>query len=272
MRNRSLRVQLCLCLFLVLGACSPRSESVVATPSVEGQEAEEPRKKLLRVGVTPESPPLIFKMGADIAGVEADFAKRLAGELGRSVRFVEVAWGDQIPALLEGRTDIIMSGMSVTEPRKIRIAFSKPYFKTSLFALVRNVDAYKYPTRQNIIMTDGDVGVQRDTTGDVFVQKNLPYARRWPFSTPRDGAFDLTNKKIDLFVHDGPVVGWLASENEATLTVLGFPLSQEIYAWGIRRDAQEFLESVNGILDAWKEDGTLDEVLQRWMPYLKERK
>ena len=71
------------------------SEPVVIAPDVN----------ILRVGVTPNAPPLIFKQGNAIVGLEADFAREFAKYLGKSPRFVELEWEDQIPALLENRIE-----------------------------------------------------------------------------------------------------------------------------------------------------------------------
>lgn len=62
--------------------------------------------------------------------------------------------------------------------------------------------------------------------------------------------------------------GWLASENEADFAGLWTPITEERLAWGIRRDNPELLQSVNGILQKWKQDGTLDMILKKWLPYL----
>jgi len=49
-------------------------------------------------------------------------------------------------------------------------------------------------------------------------------------------------------------------------------LADNDLAWGIRPDHQELLRQVNAALAQWKSDGTLDTILLRWMPYLKEYK
>ena len=55
----------------------------------------------LRVGVTPDYPPIIMKDSyGTITGLEVDFAKHLAGEMGRSLELVVVPWSEQVPALL----------------------------------------------------------------------------------------------------------------------------------------------------------------------------
>lgn len=225
----------------------------------------------LRVGVTPTYPPIVFRQGGEITGVEADLARLLGTRLGRPVHFVEVMWDQQIDALMAGRTDIIMSGMSVTEARAVRIAFTEPYLEGGLMAAVRTEDARRYESREALLQTDAVVGAIERTTGDVFVQRNFPNARRVTLSLASDGALALRRHTIDVFVHDGPSIAWLVSANEADLTGIWQPLNRENLAWGIRLDDPALRARVNDILAAWKRDGTLTEVLVRWLPYLRPR-
>jgi ABC-type amino acid transport substrate-binding protein len=223
----------------------------------------------LRVGVTSTYPPIIFRQGGQIAGVEADLARLLGTRLGRPVYFVEVPWDQQIESLMAGRTDIIMSGMSVTEARAVRIAFTEPYFEGGLMAAVRTEDARQYGSREALLQTSATVGVVERTTGDVFVQQSFPNARRVALSIASDGALALRRRTIDVFVHDGPSIAWLVSANEADLAGIWQPLNRENLAWGVRRDDQQLLARANEILGTWKRDGTLTDVLVRWLPYLR---
>jgi polar amino acid transport system substrate-binding protein len=224
------------------------------------------KQNTLHVGITPTYPPLIFKLGDNIAGVEVDLARKLGEELNRPVEFMELRWDELIPALLEGKIDIIMSGMSITEAREVRIIFTDSYLETGLLTAMRSEDAKKYTSLNDIQQNHLAAGVIKDTTGDVFVQKNLPRARRVPYSRADRAAFDLKNRRIDIFIDDAISVIWLVSENEADLTGLWEPLTEEYIAWGVRRDNQEFLAQVNIILSRWKQNGTLDNVLLKWLP------
>jgi len=104
----------------------------------------------------------------------------------------------------------------------------------------------------------------------VFVKRNFPNAGRIILlSRARAGAFELKRRGIDIFVHDAPSIIWLVSENEADLTSLWEPLNEEYVAWGVRIDDEPFLMLVNSILSDWKEDGTVNRVLKRWLPYLE---
>jgi len=223
----------------------------------------------LRVGVTSTYPPIIFRQGGQIAGAEADLARLLGTRLGRPVYFVEVTWDQQIESLMAGKTDIIMSGMSVTDARAVRIAFTEPYLEGGLMAAVRTEDARQYGSREALLRTSATVGVIERTTGDVFVQQSFPNARRVALSIASDGALALRRRTIDVFVHDGPAIAWLVSANEADLAGIWQPLNREHLAWGVRRDDPRLLAQANEILGTWKRDGTLTDVLVRWLPYLR---
>jgi ABC-type amino acid transport substrate-binding protein len=221
----------------------------------------------LRVGITPNYPPIIFKQGNTIVGVEADLANMLAKELGRNIQFIQLAWDDQIPALLEGKTDIIMSGMSVTKARGIRIAFADSYLKSGLVAAMRAEDRKKYTSKEDILESSSAVGAVKDTTAHAFVERNFPNAARKSFlSKASDGASELTRRSIDIFINDAPSIIWLVSENEADLAGLWEPLNEEYLAWGVRKDEETFLMQVNSILERWKKDGILNSVLLKWLP------
>ncbi len=225
----------------------------------------------IRVGVTSSYAPIIFRLGGPttgtIAGVEADLARRLGEALGRPVRFIEVRWEEQIDMLLSRRTDIIMSGMSITQARQVRIAFTEPYLETGQAVAMRVEDAARYNSREKLVAAPVTIGVIEGTTGEVFVQRSLPNARRVQLIRASDGALALKRRTVNVFIHDAPSIMWLVSENEADLAGAWTPLTKESLAWGLRREDTEFLARVNDLLRAWKADGSLEAVLNKWLPY-----
>jgi len=227
------------------------------------------KSNALRVGVSPDYPPMIFKQNDKITGAEADLAIRLGDALGSPVQFVELAWDQLIPSLMEGKIDIIMAGMTITEARKVRINFTDPYLKSGLVALMRAEDAWEYGSLQKIRETVSRVGVVKDTTGEAYVRANLlDAANIIPLAAANEAAPALKNRRIDLFVNDAPSIAWLVSENE---TLKGFwePLNQEYLGWGVNRDDTKLLRQVNFVLKTWKKNGTLKEVLSKWLPHWK---
>ena len=238
--------------------------ATVALAAAPGSRAAEPVP--LKVGVTPSFPPVIYKDHGKLVGVEADFAKILGEELGRPVEFVEVKWEDQIPALADGRTDIIMSGMSVTRARELRIAFTRPWLVIGQMALVRREDAYRYalgfPARP-----DGTIGVVKATTGDFMVQQEFSGSKHKDYKHSEDGAKALMKKRIDLFICDAPTIWWLAGMHEADgLIAVPILLTQEPLAWGVRRSDTDLLNAASAALEKMQQSGRANAIIKHWIP------
>jgi ABC-type amino acid transport substrate-binding protein len=238
-----------------------------AAPFLESKP-EEPRPPALRVGVYPFYPPMIFKQDGVISGAEADLALRLAKMLGKEGQFIELGWEQLIPALIEGKIDIIMSGMTITEARKARVNFTDPYFKMGLVTLMRAQDVSKFNSLERIRESFVTVGVVQGTTGESFVRNHfLKAANIISFQKASEARYLLVNRRIDLFVHDAPSIVWLVSENEGTLKGFWEPFDEEYLGWAVNRGDQDLYLKVNSILSTWKKDGTLKGILTRWLPY-----
>jgi len=229
-----------------------------------------PDKNVLRVGVTPNAPPIIFKQGKKIIGLEADFAREFAKYLGKSLRFVELNWEDQIPALLENRIDIIMSGMSITWQREVRIAFTNRYLESGQMALIRREDGARFSTGFFSFTTSSAIGVVKNTFGEYFVDERYSSVKKKLFSTSRSAVKALIDKKIDIFIYDAPMILYLASENETKgLTALLVLLTKEDLAWGVRKDNTELLKSANNFLQDPNNEKKLEQMTQHWVLFSK---
>ena len=231
-----------------------------------------PDEKVLRVGVSTDAAPLIYKHGQNIVGLEAELAREYAKFLGKTVQFIEVKWEDQIPALLDDWTDIIMSGMSITKTREYRIAFSDPYFRTGQMALIRKADSMRYPDKgyygiwaqANLLR----IGVVKGTTGEFYVQKRFSSADKIvAFLTAKEGADALRNKKIDMLVYDAPMVFVLGAEYESDLEPISTLLTEEYLAWGIRKNDVELIKAANSFIETLRKDGRLYKIVNRWIPF-----
>jgi ABC-type amino acid transport substrate-binding protein len=239
-------------------------------PQGTAAQSDPSKDQILKVGVQPNSPPLIFKQDQRITGLDADLAVGLAAHMGKTPLFIELSWDDMIPALLDKRIDIIMSGMSITKSREIRIAFSKPYLIVGQIALVRGKDKTFYPTAAAVKNYRIRVGVEKDTTGDLFVQQEFKYARKVNFESPEEAANALVAGKIDMLIHDLPIIWLLASKKETEgLVPIPINLTKEWLAWGIRHDDPNMLKTANTFLETWKNDGRLKKAIKKWMPYAK---
>ncbi len=234
-----------------------------ATPKPDGPPPAAP----FTVGVTSDSPPYAFRQGGRLVGLEVDFATELSQALGRPVRLLDLRWEDEIPALLDGRTDIIMAGMTITRARELRMAFSQPYLQSGLAALVRRSDATRFSSPEQVRGTTRAVGVISGTTGDRFVREQCPQASLLVYPTMNAAVDELRQNRIDVLVHDAPVVGWYLGADEANLAAMLTPLNREPLGWGLRQGDTELRAAVDAALARWRSDGTRERILARWIPY-----
>lgn len=219
----------------------------------------------LRVGVSPVLPPMVFKQGNQLVGVEVDLARALGDKLGRKVVFVELDWKDQTEALVAGKTDVIMSSMSMTSARQAVMSLTRPYFRIGQMALVRRGDRNKHLL--GLIVPPGTkVAVIKATTGDFLVQREFPKAKPKTYTRGEDAARALMRGSVDLFVTDSTLVWYLAGTHAADgLTAAPVLLSEEMLAWGVRRGNDELLAAANQFIERANQDGTLMKTFRRWM-------
>ncbi|MBU4365617.1 MAG: transporter substrate-binding domain-containing protein [Verrucomicrobia bacterium] len=179
---------------------------------------------------------------------------------------MEVPWEQQVNSLLADKFDVIMSGMTITRERRVRIAFSEPYLQQGQMALVRRTDLDRFGTSLKVCSANANFAVQRKTTGDIFVQQVCRNASSVGNLDPADAAQAICCKMIDIYIHDAPIIVWMASENEADLTTVPIQSPTQSIAWGIKKTDVDLQATLNKVLAQWKQDGTLDRIRQRWLP------
>lgn len=200
-------------------------------------------------------------------GIEADFAQKLGQTLNRKVVIVEVPWGKQIDYLEANRTDIIMSGMSITPARSVRINFTNPYLHSGLSAAFKRDQCDLSGLLANILrFQDKRVGYVKNTTGEFFCMQRFAKARKNEYSSAQAGIKALKAGRIDMFVHDAPIIWWLSANNEAEVVAFPELLNVEPLAWGVGKHNAALLDEVNALVAQWEKDGTSEKIIKNWIP------
>ena len=226
----------------------------------------------LRVGMATNYPPLAFKQDGQIKGIEVDFAHQLGKALGREVVIVETPWDDLGQALLDNKVDVVMSGTSITKERKQKIDFTTPYLTVGQMVLVRDADYAKLRNTTGLDRPTVRVGFTNNTTSAQYARKHLSKAKLQGFPDADAGVAALRSGQIDAFVADAPAVwrvtgGLLSKETE--LRGVYVPLTHEELAWAVRKDDPALRAQLDAVLKKWKHDGTLQDILDRWITVTK---
>lgn len=224
------------------------------------------RPRALRVGISPDAPPLAYEEGGEMAGLEAEMARTYGADAGRPVEFVRREFPRLVNALIAGEVDVVMSGMSITPGRARNVSFTDPYLQSGQRVLVRAADAATAGTAEEFAATRLSVGYERSTTGEAFVKTRFFNATAIPFPDGATAIAALRTGKIDAFVHDSPTV-WAVVHGAGgeEFAVLRGRLTQEDLAWAVRPWDGELRASLNAALAKWREDGRLDAMVRRWL-------
>ncbi|MEE4241934.1 MAG: ABC transporter substrate-binding protein [Desulfopila sp.] len=248
-------------LLAILSGCAPVSDSEV-THDFGGVQT-------LKVGISPNAPPLVFKKEGRIQGLEIDFARQLGEFLGRKVKFVELSWDKQITALEKGDIDVIMSGMTITGKRSYRVAFSKPYMRSGQILLVRMSQSNKFSSGIYSLMGNQPaIGVVENTTGDYLITETINRPDLTRYKTSQAAVNALVNEKIDAVVHDAPILCYYAAMNGDSLSPILQMATEEYLAWAVKKSDSVLLNELNQFLDIQESNGDLKRTIQHWIPYM----
>ncbi|MCG6983435.1 MAG: transporter substrate-binding domain-containing protein, partial [Deltaproteobacteria bacterium] len=202
----------------------------------------------------------------EFVGFDIDMAKEMAKAMG--VKFVPVntAWDGIIPALTTKKFDIIMSGMTITQERNLKINFADPYIivgQTILLnkKLLGTVKSYKDLNDPKYIVTS-----KLGTTGEMAVKRLIPKATYKSFETEPEAALEVVNGKADAFVYDLPYCAvFNAQQGKDKLVFLDEPFTFEPLAWAINKGDPDFLNWLNNFLRQVKNDGRYEQIYNKWI-------
>jgi polar amino acid transport system substrate-binding protein len=221
----------------------------------------------LRVGF--ESGYVPFEMTnkkGEFIGFDMDFGRQLAKSMG--VKFVPIntAWDGIIPALMTGKLDIIMGGMTITQERNLKVNFAEPYIVVGQTILINiklkdKVLSYKDLNNPKFIVTS-----RMGTTGEQAIKKYIPKATYKGFESEAEAGLEVINGKADALVYDLPFCGFLyGSQGKGKTIFLNDPFTFEPLAWAINRGDPDFLNYLNNFLRQSKGDGFYDRMYKKWI-------
>ncbi|NQX88302.1 MAG: transporter substrate-binding domain-containing protein [Halioglobus sp.] len=221
----------------------------------------------IKVGVSGDYPPLVYKHEGRIVGIEADSAKAVGEVLGKEMILMDLPFEELIPALQLGKVDVIMAGLSVTPERSELVTFIEPYMNIGQMAIMSTDKVGRFSQPWSIYQEGVRIGVEPGTTGAIFAEEKLPDAQVILYANPTEAFAGLRRDQIDLYIHDAPTSWQLATSPDNTdLISLYHSLTDEQLAWAVRKDDTALAAALNDALRTLKKNGTLGYIFSRWIP------
>lgn len=220
----------------------------------------------LRVGMEPGYMPfeLTNKKG-EIVGFDVDMAKRMAKAMNVKLELVSTAWDGIIPALLTNKFDILMSGMTLTQERNMKINFADPYIVIGQTILLKKELAGEVKSYKDLDNAKYTIASKLGTTGEQATKRMIPKAKYISYETEQEGVLELVNGKIDAFIYDMPYnAAAYVQRGQGKIVHLDKSFTYEPLAWAVRKGDVDFLNWLNNFSNQIKNDGTYDKIYGKW--------
>ncbi|MGB5793652.1 transporter substrate-binding domain-containing protein [Poseidonibacter sp.] len=214
----------------------------------------------LRVGMEPGYMPFEMKdKKGRIIGYDVDMAKKMAKDMGVKLKLVPTSWDGIIAGLVTGKYDIIMSGMTITQQRNLKVNFADPYVVVGQTMMIRKELAGKIKTAKDLDKAGYTVVTKLGVTGEIVTRKFFQNAKIITFETESDAASEVLNGKADAMIYDQPYnILFMSDKGKNRLVHLDDPLSYEPLGWAIRKGDPDFLNWLNNFLRQVKGDKVVD--------------
>lgn len=216
------------------------------------------------VGIDDKFAPMGFRDEQnEIVGFDIDYARAAAEKMGKEVTFQPIDWSSKESELNSGRIDMIWNGYTITDRRKEKVLFTKPYLENSQVAITL-ADS---PITKLDELDGKNVGLQAlSSAADALAAS--PLKDKVKASEFKDNVLaltDLKTKRLDAVIIDEVVARYYMSKEEGTFKLLDESLAPEQYGIGIKKGNEELLNQLQKALDELNADGTAADISTKWL-------
>lgn len=225
----------------------------------------------LRIGVEGAYPPFssVNKEG-ELIGFDIEIAKALCADMGVECTLVKQDWDGIIPALIAKKFDAIIASMSITEERKEKVDFSKPYYKSPARFITKKDTKIEISAEG---LKGKSVGVQRGTVSDKFITgtfgEGVDIKR---YGTQEEAYLDLNAGRVDLVFADAFVLlEFIGSDEGKAYEFVGGSYTDPKYfgdgiGIAVRKGDTELASKLNDSIDNLRKSG-YDDIRSKYFEF-----
>ncbi|HMK66033.1 MAG TPA: transporter substrate-binding domain-containing protein [Thermodesulfobacteriota bacterium] len=224
-------------------------------------------KKELVVGTAASMPPLNMKTkDGRIIGMEMDLAQDFAMAMEVKLNVKPMAFKDLLPALESGQVDMVLSAMTMTPSRNLRVAFVGPYFASgkSLLTKTGNIDSVN--TLEKMNAPEKILVALKGSTSQSFVENLIPKAKLVLVDDYDQAVAMVRNNKALAMIGDYPVCAVsIVRYPEAQFGMPDKPLTYEPIGVALPPNDLLLENWVQNFLNSLERIGGLKRLEERWL-------
>ena len=213
-------------------------------------------------------PPYEFIEGNEIVGIDAEIAGAIAAKLGLELQIDDMEFDAIVESVKSGKADIGLAGMTVTPERQEVINFTASYATGVQVVIVTEDSAI---ASVDDLFAEGAshvIGVQRNTTGDLYTTWDLEDAGLATidrYSKGAEAVQALITGKVDCVVIDNEPAKAFVAANPG-LKILDTEYAVEDYAAAMSKDNEALYQAANAALEELIADGTVAAIVEKYIP------
>lgn len=288
--KKILALMLALCMVFALAACGEAASDPSAAPESEAPASEAPASEApaseapaseapaseepaadgefttivegkLTMSTNAQFPP--YEMTTDdggFEGIDVEIATAIAEKLGLELDILDMDFDSALLAVQQGKSDIVMAGVTVNEDRLLVMDFTDSYATGVQVVIVKEGSDV---TMDN--MGEGLIGTQRGTTGNLYCTDDYGEEHVVAYDDGFTAVQALMNGQVDCVVIDNAPAQEFV-KNNAGLTILDTEYAVEDYAIGLNKGNTALLDAINGALAELISDGTVQSIVDKYIP------
>ena len=277
--KKILALMLALCMVFALAACGTPAADPTDAPATDAAQTEAPEVTdapeetpaaeggltivdgKLTMSTNAQFPP--YEMTTDdggFEGIDVEIATAIAEKLGLELDILDMDFDSALLAVQQGKSDIVMAGVTVNEDRLLVMDFSTSYANGVQVVIVKEGSGI---TIDN--MGEGLIGTQRGTTGNIYCTDDYGEDHVMAYDDGFTAVQALMNGQVDCVVIDNAPAQEFV-KNNAGLEILDTEYANEDYAIGVNKGNTELLDAINGALEELIADGTVQSIVDKYIP------
>ena len=144
-------------------------------------------------------------MTGEFAGFDIDMAKALAETMGVKLEIKSMSFSQLIPALEKGKVDVVLSNMTMTIERNMRVAFAGPYFVSGKCLITKEKAMSKAGGPDDLKESNASIAVAKGSTSEEFVKVLMPKVKRIVVANVDEGTDMVSSGKANAYLTDFPI-------------------------------------------------------------------
>ena len=193
-------------------------------------------------------------------GIDVEMAGEIAKRLGLELEIDDMDFDSALLAVQQGKSDIAMAGITVSEDRLLVMDFSDSY--------ANGVQVIIVPEDSDIASPDdleGQlIGTQRATTGNIYCVDEYGEDAVITYDNGLTAVQALTNGQVDCVIIDNAPAQSFVEANPG-LKILDTAFAEEDYAIGVAKGNTQLLDAINSILAEMEADGTTQAIVDKYI-------